>query len=517
MREDKSRLQNATLNTIWAIFTQLVIVLLGLLSRKVFLTNLGAELLGVNNLFSDVLMLFSFADLGFGTAIMFSMYQPIAENNEKKVQSMLLFYRTIYRFVILALMIISLGFVPFLPFIKTDIKFNELIIYYLFFQLSNIIEYVWAYRESYVIACQRERELSKWNLIYNVVKNIGQIMVVIVCHNFVAYLLIGLACVVGKKLLINSYILSHYPITSLKNVEQLPKNEKNSIVRKSVALVITKVGNLIINQTDSLIVSYLISVVEWGFASNYLVIKKAIFNVSDKIYSAVLPSMGNLLVEDDKEHHTKVFLKYDFMNAWMHTFFFVAFLSLSNPFIELFFGEKAVLNISFVFIFFFASFIDGLRSPVSVMREAGGSFEQDKWYTILAAFVNIVVSVPLAVNMGLVGVYIGTVCAMIVLHICRTIVLLNGKKYSITVQEYFVILLRHAVVGFFFGVGTLWVTCMLDGFISNKYFLFLAKCILVAFIPNILWLLVYCRNQIMKELWYKFISIIRNKRGQMYE
>ena len=79
----------------------------------------------------------------------------------------------------------------------------------------------------------------------------------------------------------------------------------------------------------------------------------------------------------------------------------MSFLCLSNPFITLFFGETAVLSKSFVFIFFLASFVDGLRSPVSVMREAGGSFEQDKWYTILAAVVNIIVSVPMSLIIGL--------------------------------------------------------------------------------------------------------------------
>ena len=121
-------------------------------------------------------------------------------------------------------------------------------------------------------------------------------------------------------------------------------------MNKSIALLITKVGNLIINQTDSLIVSYFISVVQWGFASNYLVIKKAIFTVSDKIYSSVLPSMGNLLVSNNKEHETKVFLKYDYLNAWMHTFFFVAFVCMSNPFISIFFGKDAVLSYSFRWI-----------------------------------------------------------------------------------------------------------------------------------------------------------------------
>lgn len=512
MKNEMSRSRNAILNALWSVLCQSIVVVLGLVSRKIFLGQLGAELLGVNSLFSDVLMLFSFADLGFGTVIMFSMYRPIAENDTRKVGSLLLFYRTIYRYVILALISISFCFIPFLSAIKTEIPLNELIVYYMFFQFTNIAEYVWAYRESYVIACQRERELSVFNLAYNVIKNIAQIAIVLLYSDFILYLVVGTVCVVMKKLLVNRYIVRKYPVTKLKDARKLPKEEQKSILNKSIALLITKVGNLIINQTDSLIVSYFISVVQWGFASNYLVIKKAIFTVSDKIYSSVLPSMGNLLVSNNKERETKVFLKYDYLNAWMHTFFFVAFVCMSNPFISLFFGKDAVLSHSFVFVFFFAGFIDGLRSPVSVMREAGGSFEKDKWYTIVAAVVNIVVSVPLAIMFGLNGVYIGTICAMLVLHISRSAVLLNGNDYAITTIKYLYVLIKHILIGLVICGMTFYIIQLLDVFVVNKYLLFVLKGILVCIIPNIIWIIFSFNNECFSELkdkgieWFKGVK-----------
>ena len=513
MDNEKSRSQNVLLNTLWTVLCQFAIVVLGLFSRKVFLGQLGAELLGVNSLFSDVLMLFSFADLGFGTAIMFSMYKPIAKNDANKVGSLLLFYRTIYRYVIATLIIISLCFIPFLGTIKTEIPVNELIVYYMFFQFANIAEYVWAYREGYVIACQRERELSVFNLVYNIIRNIAQIAIVLLFSNFILYLVVGAVCVVVKKILVNWYIVKKYPVTTLRGVQKLSKAERKGIMNKSIALLITKVGNLIINQTDSLIVSYFISVVQWGFASNYLVIKKAIFTVSDKIYSSVLPSMGNLLVSNNKEHETKVFLKYDYLNAWMHTFFFVAFVCMSNPFISIFFGKDAVLSYSFVFVFFFAGFIDGLRSPVSVMREAGGSFEKDKWYTIVAAIVNIVVSVPLAMMLGLNGVYIGTICAMFVLHICRTMVLLNGNDYAISTIKYLLVLVRHALIGLLICGITFYLVQLLDKFAINKYLLFVIKGILVCIIPNAIWIALSINNECFRELMDKLKERFKGVKG----
>ena len=427
MANNISRTKNTSLNTFWALISQGILVLLGLFSRKVFLDCLGAELLGVNSLFSDVLILFSFADLGFGTAIMFSMYKPIAENDESKIRSLLVFYRQIYNYVIAALILISILFIPFLFLVNTDIPIGEFTIYYSIFQVNNVVQYVWAYRESYVVASQNERVLTKLNLYFQVFTTLLLILCVVLYHSFYGYLIVMLLLNIIKKIWINRYIIKKYPTTIIKGVPNIENGEKKSIIKKSFALLITKIGNLLINQTDSLVVSVMINVTQWGLASNYMVIKRAIFTITDKVYSGLLPSVGNLVASGNKDNELRVFLLYDFLNAWLHTFCFVVFVCLSSPFVRLFFGENALLSDSFVFFFFLAALFDGLRSPVSVLREASGAYEVDKWYTIVAAAVNLVVSLPLAYLYGLNGVFIGTICAMIVLHISRSIVLFRYR------------------------------------------------------------------------------------------
>ena len=489
-----SRTVNVALNTIWALASQMALVMLGIFSRKIFLDYLGIELLGVNSLFADVLVLFSFADLGFGAAIMFSMYKPIAEADDEKVSSLLLLYRTIYRYVIVVLIIMSLSFVPFLQYIKTGIPVGELTIYYIFFQITNIAEYVWAYRESYVIACQHERELTIANLLYGVIIRIVQIIGIVIFADFILYLTVGLFGVAIKKVAINYYIKRKYPVTCIYNAKELDKNERKEIMHKSLALVVTRIGNLVINQTDSLIVSYMINVTQWGLASNYLIIKKALFTISDKIYSGILPSMGNLVAENQNDRELQTFLKYDFLNAWMHTFFFIALACLSNLFIRLFFGQQATLSNVFVFVFFFASFIDGLRSPMSLMREASGLFEQDKWCITLAAIVNVVFSIPLAHIWGLVGVYIGTICAMTALHITRTLVLFNQGKYEMTALKYYYLLIKHIFVGVVLYMFTYCAVIWLDNVVQNIYVSFILSGIAVCFIPNIMWVAIYRNN-----------------------
>ena len=509
---DESRAKNTVLNMFWAILNQAVTVLLGFISRKIFLCYLGAELLGVNGLFSDVLLLFSFADLGFGTAIMFSMYTPIAENDTEKIKSLLCFYRKIYKYVIMSIIIISIAFIPALNSLKTDIPFENLIVYYLFFQFSNIVEYIWVYRENYVIACQKERELSIFNLLYVIIKNVTQIVTLILFKDFIAFLIIGLICSIGKKIIVNRYIIKKYPVTILHDARDISVGEKKILIKKATALFITKIGNLIINQTDSIIVSYFISVTQWGIASNYLLIKKALFAITDKIYNAVLPSMGNLVATSDKKHQIRIFLKYDFYNAWIQIAFFNVFLCLGNPFMELFFGADITMNNSFVFVFALASFVDGLRAPVSLMREATGTFEKDKWYTILAAIINILVSIPLAIIYGINGVYIGTISAMIVLHITRSLVLLKDREYGVSYCTYLGVIIKNIICCLLIGLVTYNISKVVDLLEYNNFVVFIIKCILAGILPSILWILINLKNQYLKEGYIKVKNYIKNKR-----
>lgn len=502
MSENIGRAKNASLNTIWAIVSQGVIVILGLFSRKVFLNHLGAELLGVNSLFSDVLLLFSFADLGFGVAIMFSMYQPIAENNTRRVQSLLVFYREIYNYVIAALIVISLLFIPFLFTISSTIAISDLLIYYLFFQANNIIAYIWAYRESYVVASQNERIITKVNMLFSVCTTLILMIAVVIYGNYLFYLLLTLVLGVINKLWKNSYIKRRFPITIIDGVENISKDEKKDVIKKSTALLITKIGHLLINQTDSLVVSTMINVTQWGFASNYLVIKKSIFTVTNRIYSGLLPSMGNLVASADKGRELNIFLKYDFLNAWIHTFCFVAFVTLSTPFVALFFGDNVTLPNSFVFFFFLAAFVDGLRSPVSILREATGSYEADKWYFMLAAAVNLGVSLLLAYYMGLNGVFIGTICAMTVLHVSCTFVLFGKGRYEFKPLQYLCQILKHIAIGTAILAVNCYVSQILCQGVKNVYISFVVTGLITLIIPNLLWVLLHYKDENMQEIMH---------------
>ena len=478
------RTGNVLKNAFWAFGAQIMIALFGFINRKVFLMHLGVELLGVNGLFSDVLSILSFADLGIGPIIMFALYQPIAEENTEKIRSLLKFYRNVYNWVIALVVIVGLAFYPFLQQINTDIPLNELRLYYWIFQVNNIIGYICAYRESYVIACQHERELTIITLISSVALSCLQIVIVMLTSNFLLYLLLGVFVTVAKKIITNVYIINKYPETKLRGASDISLDEKKTIFRKTSAMLVHKIGNLAINQTDSLVVSYIGNVVQWGLVSNYLMLKRIIVLIFEKIYGAMMPSMGNLIASEDPSRRDRVFEMYDLANFWFCSFCFVGLSVLSSPFIHMFFGADVLLDDITVFVFCFAFLVDGLRAPVSMMREASGRFEKDKWFTILAAAINLVVSIVCAKCWGIAGVFFGTICSMLVLHVSRIILLFESGKFCYTPRLYFKRLAVYLLLSIGGYLPTMMVVSWIGDWLGVHLGSFLLMLFVVALFPN---------------------------------
>lgn len=508
-----SRLQNSIYNTIWALIGNLSIALFGIVSRSIFVNILGDELMGVNSLFADVLTLFSFVDMGFGTAITFALYKPIAENNVVEIKAVLRFLQRIFNIMAIAIVLIGICFFPYLGSLKTEIPLKDLRVYYIIFMFNNVIGYLWTYRVTYVTAKQEARKITVFDMVFSLATTMLQIAVVLLGESFLLYLLMNSILLVIKKVVINIYIAHRYPDSNIHDAAQLEKTKKRCIWIKAKSLAVHKIANLSISQTDSLIVSYMISVKEWGFVSNYLMLKNTISGIASQIYSAILPSMGDLVARESKEKQLSTFYVYDFLNFWMYAFCFVALATLSSPFVSMVFGASRVLNRLTVFVFFLSFFITGLRDPVSILREANGAYEEDQIYTVVSAIVNLVTSVIFVKAIGLPGVFLGTLCSTAVVLIARPIILFN-HRYRTSSKHYFktmAIYIIAAVTGY--AITEVCVTAIARA--CNVTFISFALMMLVViFLPNVLWIVLFYRNSNFKELVHIMVAFIRGKKGR---
>ncbi|MDO4556905.1 MAG: polysaccharide biosynthesis protein, partial [Lachnospiraceae bacterium] len=114
---EDGRVKKSAQNMITGFFYQALTLILSFVSRTVFIHTLGNEYLGLNGIFSDVLSLLSMADLGFSTAMAYSFYKPLANNDRSEIASLIHFYKKIYNFIAGAVLVLGLACVPFLKYI----------------------------------------------------------------------------------------------------------------------------------------------------------------------------------------------------------------------------------------------------------------------------------------------------------------------------------------------------------------------------------------------------------------
>ena len=93
------RLKNSIRNTVSGIASRIITIIFPFIIRTLIIKKIGMDYAGLNGLFSSVLLMLSISELGFGSALVYSMYKPIAEADDEKVCALLNLYKKVYRIV----------------------------------------------------------------------------------------------------------------------------------------------------------------------------------------------------------------------------------------------------------------------------------------------------------------------------------------------------------------------------------------------------------------------------------
>ena len=505
------RTDNIYKNTIWKFISTISGSLISFVCRYFFIHYIGDTLLGVNSLFSDVLVLFSFAEMGIGPALTYCLYDPISRHDTKKVQSLLGLYRKMYRGVMIIITLIGIGFIPFLSYVKTDHPLSMLYLYYVFFIVNNVLSYVCAYKKSYVEACQKAYCIQHITLISSLLCNVFQISAIIILRNYVWYLFIMVAFQILSIVWSNYYISKHFPETVFGKVEKISESEWKGICKQIRGLLIQKIGSLGISQTDSLIVSMIVNVVEWGYVSNYNTIRVIANGFLYQIYSSILPSMGNVMATDTKERQKQLFRVYNLFNEWIYYNAFLILALLSTPVIQIVFGEQRTLDIGIVVLIAFNLFFAGLQYPIVGIKEANGLFTVGKWLPMIACVVNLSTSVILVKCLGTIGVFIGTICSSMVIYVQPYLVW--KKVYGKGALYFYLTTLKTLGIGVvtFWGLYHFLYTAVWEMWTAHWVVRLVVLGASVVIISNLVFVLFYMWSDSFKECLIRLKKIIPSR------
>ena len=334
------RTRYSIINMLFNIGGQFLTMLLSFINRMVFIRCLSAEYLGVNGLFTDVLSILNFAELGIGTAMVFSMYEPAARNDEQKLARLMNLYKWMYRAVAASVLLFGLVLLPFLPYlIKDGEGIEHITLIYMMYVLSSACSYLLNYKSSIYQAYQKSYICTGWTLVCECIRTVVQIVALLLTGNFILYLAIQLVVQFIPNIIISHMADKEFPY--LKECRELPeKEERNGILKNIGAMSMHKLATVIVRNTDSLLMSSFIGLATVGLYSNYRLVINALNNLMGKFAVAFSGSIGNFAVMENSDRLYKIYKEMDFMFFVMSAYLTGGLMMLFNPFITLLFGGR---------------------------------------------------------------------------------------------------------------------------------------------------------------------------------
>ena len=269
----RSRTQNVLLNTSIALVCQLIYLLVSFICRTVFTKSLGAEYLGITGLFTNILTILSFAELGIGSALVFRMYEPLAKEDWNKVSQYIRLYKIAYRIILTIVICIGLILIPIIPYlvVTPNVKENIVLLYILYLG-QTAVTYIFAYKKSLLIADQKSYIVNITTQIFNILMNVLQCFFLVFTHDFVIYCVCNIVCNVLNNIACSIYVDKNYSQLKKTVYGDLSTYEKKELLKDVKGLMLTKVASTAFSGTDNIFISAYIGIRYVGILSNYMLI-----------------------------------------------------------------------------------------------------------------------------------------------------------------------------------------------------------------------------------------------------
>ena len=485
-----SRTENVVRNFKFSIIKYVLQLILKFVLRTTVIYVLGKEYLGLNGLFSNILGLLNLTELGIGSAIVFSMYKPIAKNEIEKIKTLNNLYKKIYFIIAIIVLVLGTGISPFLNYFisgETPSGVNIYIIYFVYL-INTSVSYLAAHKRSLLFAYQRDDVNNKVSIVFLIILYALQIALLLLFKNY--YMYIGLMPIFT---LLESIVIVRATNKMLPEIngvsKPLDKKTKKEIIKNISAMGMHKVGDVLVNSTDNILISAFIGLATVGIYSNYLLLTSSISSLILVAVNALRGSTGNLIATSEVEYVYKRYKMFNFAFAWIAGFCTVCLICLSQDFVLLWTGDSTYLldNLTMIFVMF-NFYLTSMRYISSMFKNVAGLMANDVWKPIVQGLVNLAVSILLAQYWGVFGIIIGTTISSLIAPIWVEPYVLYKNYFKKSVWKY---LLRFAFYTFISAVacGTTYLLCSLLPTVSVLNFII--KMVICVFVPNIVFIACY--------------------------
>lgn len=443
-----NRAAKAKRNLIFGMVNRVVYMLMPFLSRTALIYVLGMEYVGLNSLVSSILQVLNLADLGIGTAIVYALYEPVANDNKPVIRALMNYYRKVYRAIGCVIALLGLALMPFLPLLikgepPEDVNITIL---YLVYLSNTVVSYLlFAYKQALPTAMQRVDVVSNVNTITNILLNLLQVVVLVLWHSYYAYLVLIPLCTIVNNILMSRHVDRTYP--DLRPEGSISQELRASIRKRVAGLTIQRVCATTRNALDSVFLSAFIGLTVTAIYNNYLLIMSAVTGILGVVSTAILPTVGNSIVTDSAEKNYSDMRLMNFVYMLVSGWCASCMLCLYQPFMRIWAGADNMFGILVVILLVLYFYGLKLGDIISLYASGSGLWWEMRWRAIAESVANVVLNFVFVQIWGVTGIVAATLISLLTVNFgLATSIIFKYYFKNGKMGEYFLDQLRYFVV-----------------------------------------------------------------------
>ena len=467
-------------------FAHITNLFLGFAGRSIFLHYLGSEFLGLSSLFTSIISALSLLDLGLSSAVAYSLYKPLNAQDHERVNAIVHFFKTFYRRLAMAIMLVGLALTPFLQYVINDLdslpfSFSYIQFIFLMFLTETSVSYFFAHKYTLMNVGQRAYRIAYVNVISHAALLVLRWGILHFTRSFELYVALGIVSKIVTGFVISRTVHTLFPFYTDKPSTTLTKSEAKGIRAQANRLAVHTLAGYVVNSTDNLIISTFVGLSRLGYYMNYYLIFSTIKTLLSGMIESFQASLGDLVAEGNKKRVYEVLMISTHGVYLVGSFSALSLLFLSKAFVTLWLGPQYIIDESIVWVSSISIFVWIMLRPLWKLSAVTGLFKEDVKNALAEAITNAVVSLILVIRYGIFGTLLGTIIAYVLAFFLKS--RLQFTKYLEQSQgDYFTHLSKYLLA---FGLNLGVMLLIFTNFkLSNQLLDFGLRMVLCVLIPN---------------------------------
>lgn len=507
------RTLNSAKNMASSLGLSALMIVMGFVTRKIFVDSVGVEYLGLNGLLQNILGIMTLLEGGFATSVVYNMYKPLAEDDRPRILALLQLYKRVYRYIAAGVFAVGLAIYPFIGYLIKDASGLEYVsVVYFIFLFNSLLQYFTAYKWSIINASQKNYKLTLINLVYQVGLNLAKMGILYYTQDYVLYLVVESAFGVGYNIAMvrKANQLFPYIVTKVKYAVE-PEVKKN-IITNMKALFINSVGGYFMHSTDNIVVSAFVGVGIIGLWSNYTLLTTTVNSFVTQILNSFSESVGHLIASESKERVYGVFKTIFFVNFIVVSIPVILMWVALSPFISWWLGSEYELSPVIVGIVLINFYINGMRSSALTFKVKSGIFVNDRWTPLIMGIINLVLSLLLVQRFGLAGVLAATGLSVVAIGLWQAPRLCYKYVFDEPLRKYFAHYGAYTTVCVLALLLSMWVCSFV--MIDNKLLNVVWRGAATLLVTVVIYWLAFSRSDEYRDLVGHIKGVIISRKGR---